>query len=106
MGRFSFFIAPAFSICYRIAMKTKLSNTENIITVYHGTVDEFGVIDVSKGKPYKDFGRGFYAAWSMEHAIRLAERNAREHFRKTKSLSKKRHLSLCARKSGKFYEGL
>jgi len=35
------------------------------------------LIDVSLGKPYKDFGRGFYVTESRDHASSLALRNKR-----------------------------
>ncbi|MCL2498824.1 MAG: DUF3990 domain-containing protein [Defluviitaleaceae bacterium] len=40
--------------------------------LYHGTISEFTSIDVSKGKPYKDFGKGFYAAIKNSHAASFA----------------------------------
>jgi hypothetical protein len=46
-----------------------------IITLYHGTFHDFASIDVSRGKPFKDFGRGFYASRSLEQARNLAMRN-------------------------------
>ena len=36
----------------------------DMITLYHGTTHDFTVIDVQKGKPFKDFGQGFYLAES------------------------------------------
>ena len=50
---------------------------QNKITVYHGSTYLFDKIDVSKGKPYKDFGRGFYVTQSINHASNLALRNKR-----------------------------
>ena len=47
---------------------------QNII-VYHGSTSLLNKIDVAKGKPYKDFGRGFYVTKSMVHARNLALRN-------------------------------
>jgi len=47
------------------------------ICVYHGSTSIFDSIDVEKGKPFKDFGRGFYVTESKEHAIKLALRNKR-----------------------------
>jgi hypothetical protein len=47
----------------------------NIITLYHGSICEFDKIDVNKGKPFKDFGIGFYASKEESHAVRLALRN-------------------------------
>jgi hypothetical protein len=48
----------------------------NKITLYHGSIYEFDKIDVTRGKPFKDFGQGFYTAVSKEHAIALAKRNS------------------------------
>lgn len=31
-----------------------------IITLYHGTVSLFDVIDINKSENYRDFGKGFY----------------------------------------------
>jgi hypothetical protein len=45
--------------------------------VYHGSTSLIDVIDVSKGKPYKDFGQGFYLSESKRHAINIALRNMR-----------------------------
>lgn len=47
----------------------------NIITLYHGTTHDFSEIDAHRGKPYKDFGQGFYATQSRESAINMALRN-------------------------------
>jgi hypothetical protein len=47
----------------------------DIVTLYHGTIYEFDRIDVSKGKPFKDYGIGFYTSQDEGHAVRLALRN-------------------------------
>jgi len=47
------------------------------LTVYHGTTSLFNTIDVSLGKPYKDFGQGFYVTENYTHARNLAIRNKR-----------------------------
>jgi len=47
----------------------------NFITLYHGTINVFDKIDVTKGKGNKDFGRGFYTSHDISHAERLAIRN-------------------------------
>jgi len=47
------------------------------IIVYHGSTSLLDTIDVNKGKPYKDFGRGFYVTKSKNHAINIALRNKR-----------------------------
>jgi len=53
-----------------------VSTTDKII-VFHGTTTLIDVIDVSLGKPFKDFGRGFYVSKSKDHASNLALRNKR-----------------------------
>lgn len=45
--------------------------------LYHGTIYDFDEIDISAGKGYKDFGKGFYATAIPSHAERLAIRNKR-----------------------------
>jgi hypothetical protein len=47
------------------------------VVVYHGSTSLFDKIEVAKGKPYKDFGRGFYITESKKHASNLALRNKR-----------------------------
>jgi hypothetical protein len=60
----------------------------NIITLYHGTIYEFDKIDVTKGKPFKDFGIGFYTSQSEGHAVRLALRNRQIEERRLSKYSK------------------
>jgi len=48
-----------------------------LLTLYHGTTHDFKKIDVHKGKPFKDFGQGFYLSKNYEHARNLAFRNRR-----------------------------
>ena len=45
------------------------------IKLYHGSTHKFDTIDVSKGKPFKDFGIGFYLSTSKKHSTNLAKRN-------------------------------
>jgi hypothetical protein len=47
------------------------------LIVYHGTTSLIKRIDVAQGKPYKDFGRGFYVTENYSHAYSLAIRNKR-----------------------------
>jgi hypothetical protein len=47
------------------------------ISLYHGSTHDFSNIDVNFGKPYKDFGQGFYATQNYDHAKNIAERNRR-----------------------------
>jgi hypothetical protein len=46
-----------------------------MITLYHGTTHDFTEIDVTLGKPFKDFGCGFYTTQSRESAVNMALRN-------------------------------
>ncbi|MDR2487253.1 MAG: DUF3990 domain-containing protein [Clostridiales Family XIII bacterium] len=48
---------------------------DGTITLYHGTIHDFTAVDVRKGKPFKDFGQGFYASQSRESAVNMALRN-------------------------------
>jgi hypothetical protein len=48
---------------------------EKIITLFHGSIFEIDHIDVKRGKPYKDFGAGFYTSKVRTHATDLARRN-------------------------------
>ena len=57
------------------------------IIVYHGSTSLIKTIDVTKGKPYKDFGRGFYVTESKSRASNLALRNKR--------IEKERYGRLC-----------
>lgn len=41
--------------------------------LYHGTNQEFNDIDLTKSKPNKDFGRGFYLSADYEQAFRMAQ---------------------------------
>lgn len=40
--------------------------------LYHGTNADFGVIDLKKSKPNKDFGQGFYLSREYSQAIDMA----------------------------------
>lgn len=44
--------------------------------LYHGSNVDITEIDLSKSKPYKDFGRGFYLSADKQQAMRLAEQRA------------------------------
>ena len=46
--------------------------------LFHGSAVEFKRIDVSKGRGRKDFGRGFYMAFSSEPAIGMMHKKFRE----------------------------
>ena len=43
-----------------------------MITLYHGTNQAFDTIDLQRGLPNKDFGRGFYLTDSLECAVKTA----------------------------------
>lgn len=45
--------------------------------LYHGTVYDITEIDVTRGKGYKDFRKGFYATPIKKHAESIARRNKR-----------------------------
>lgn len=45
--------------------------------LYHGTTYDINEIDVTMGKGYKDFGKGFYATSVKSHAESIARRNKR-----------------------------
>lgn len=42
--------------------------------LFHGTNIEFYSVDLSKCKPYKDFGQGFYLTDIEEQAVAMAQR--------------------------------
>jgi hypothetical protein len=56
-------------------MKKQATDKQKTIVLYHGSIHLFDEIDVSSGKPFKDFGIGFYTSKSEEHAKNLALRN-------------------------------
>ena len=56
--------------------------------LFHGTLAHIDKIDVTQGKPRKDFGRGFYLALSAEQAIGMMHKKFRE------SISRRRDHSL------------
>lgn len=41
--------------------------------LYHGSNVDITRIDLSKSKPYKDFGRGFYLSADIHQAVRMAK---------------------------------
>ena len=47
------------------------------MTLYHGTNEDIGVIDLTKGLRYKDFGKGFYLTPDKTTAVRMAQKKAR-----------------------------
>jgi len=63
------------------------------LTLYHGTTHDFNKIDVHCGKPFKDFGQGFYATQSRESAINMALRNRDIELRRLKRRGIKREVT-------------
>ncbi|MCD8201540.1 MAG: DUF3990 domain-containing protein [Clostridia bacterium] len=47
-------------------------------TLYHGSISEITAIDVNKGRPLKDFGKGFYMAVSKKQAIGMMHKKYHE----------------------------
>lgn len=47
-----------------------------MMRLYHGTTNDFGEIDLTKSKPGKDFGRGFYLSAELEQAKDFAQTRA------------------------------
>ncbi len=60
------------------------------VTLYHGTIHDLDKIDVTRGRFFKDFGRGFYATEEYEHAVSIAKRNRGVELERT-SLMEKQH---------------
>jgi hypothetical protein len=56
-------------------MSNKSVSRGEPLVVYHGSTILFDKIDVNRGRPYKDFGKGFYVTYSKQHAIKMALRN-------------------------------
>lgn len=57
--------------------------------LYHGSTEVFNVIDPSKGKGYKDFGKGFYATAVKSHAESIAKRNKRIKIKRQDKIAEK-----------------
>lgn len=45
--------------------------------LFHGTIYDIKAIDLTQGRGYKDFGKGFYATAIKSHAESIARRNKR-----------------------------
>ena len=43
------------------------------MTLYHGTNATFETIDLTRSKPNKDFGRGFYLSANQDQALEMAK---------------------------------
>ena len=62
--------------------------------LYHGTIYDFDKIEVSAGKGYKDFGKGFYATPVPSHADKLAIRNKNIAVKRQSFLKNKKGIRL------------
>lgn len=60
--------------------------------LYHGSVSEIKSVDVSIGKGFKDFGKGFYMAVSKQQAIGMMHKKYRETKRKKNGFPIKEYL--------------
>lgn len=60
--------------------------TNKVKHVYHGSLDKFNEIDLSKASKYGDFGGSFYLSDTQEHAISAAIRKVPKLIRKQISL--------------------
>lgn len=47
--------------------------------LYHGTNKAFDTIDLTKSKPNKDFGQGFYLSREYSQAMEMAKTNYAAH---------------------------
>jgi hypothetical protein len=68
--------------------------TTDIITLYHGSTHDFTEIDVRKGKPFKDFGQGFYLAGTYDRAVSIAKRNRKLEYDRLRAKGDKSELSV------------
>jgi len=70
-----------------------VGNPEKTITLYHGSIRFFDKPNANKGKPFKDFGRGFYTSQEKQNAINLAFRNKSIEESRSKRLGKTESVS-------------
>jgi len=68
-------------------------NTKNITTFYHGSISLFDKPNANLGKPFKDFGRGFYVSPEKQNAINIASRNKLIEESRNKRLGKTENIS-------------
>ncbi|MCL2814270.1 MAG: DUF3990 domain-containing protein [Oscillospiraceae bacterium] len=66
----------------------------NTLALYHGTTHDFTEIDVMRGKPFKDFGQGFYLTEIYEHARNIAVRNRRIEENRLRAIGDETKLSV------------
>jgi len=55
--------------------------------LYHGTIDAIARLDVSRGRPRKDFGQGFYMALDLGQAVGMMHKKFREAVRRSRGKS-------------------
>ena len=65
-----------------------------ILILHHGTTHSFAEIDVRRGKPFKDFGQGFYLTESYESARKIAVRNRKIEENRLRVIGDETELSL------------
>ena len=63
------------------------------IKLYHGSIHKIDTIDVSKGKPFKDFGAGFYLSPSKKHSTNLVLRNRQIELMRVSRYKKKMEIN-------------
>ena len=68
-------------------------NVNNHLTLYHGSINLFNKPDANLGKPFKDFGRGFYVSQKKQSAINIAFRNKSIEESRNKRLRKTENVS-------------
>ena len=44
-------------------------------TIYHGTISDIDNIDLTAGRGYKDFGKGFYLAYNKAQSIGIINKH-------------------------------
>lgn len=54
-------------------------------TLYHGSIDSFSSVDVTRGRGNKDFGKGFYMAVEKSQAVGMMNKKFNEAVRRSKS---------------------
>ena len=64
------------------------------LMLYHGTTHDLGGIDIRRGKPYKDFGQGFYLTRIYEHARNIAIRNRSIELERLRVIGAKTDISI------------
>ena len=63
-------------------------------TIYHGTISDIDNIDLTAGRGYKDFGKGFYLAYNKAQSIGIINKNYKIALKESKVLLKKFYMHL------------